>query len=211
MSTRSPRNGTPSASSSARWSGAFGERAVGADDPEPRQRRVAVAASTGAGEARRARGDVAVGAHEALGVSRHALEHRAGASGVEPHATIIGACATGPTPSSRATRRPASSARRVQSHWFSVGSLCAWARPGSGAVATQSVVEPAHGPDALDRLAAGDRAGEALGELLAATSSPASRQVGVVDADGGVAVHTGAGLHRRGRPRDRRHTAARRT
>ena len=24
----------------------------------------------------------------------------------------------------------------VQSHWFSVGSLCTWARPGIGAVAT---------------------------------------------------------------------------
>ena len=46
----------------------------------------------------------------------------------------------------------------VQSHWFSVGSLCTWARPGIGAVATQSVVEPAHGPHALDRLAAGEDA-----------------------------------------------------
>ena len=43
----------------------------------------------------------------------------------------------------------------VQSHWFSVGSLCTWARPGVGAVATQSVVEPAHGPNALDRIAGG--------------------------------------------------------
>src|SRR3954463_2755886 len=43
----------------------------------------------------------------------------------------------------------------VQSHWFSVGSLCPWARPGVGAVATQSIVEPAHGPNGLDRLAAG--------------------------------------------------------
>ena len=45
----------------------------------------------------------------------------------------------------------------VQSHWFSVGPLCAWARAGVGAVATQSVVEPAYGPDALDRLADGRR------------------------------------------------------
>ena len=37
----------------------------------------------------------------------------------------------------------------VQSHWFSVGSLCAFARPGVGAVATQSVVEPAYGPRGL--------------------------------------------------------------
>src|SRR5215210_1142256 len=79
----------------------------------------------------------------------------------------------------------------VQSHWFSVGSLCAWAQPGVGAVATQSVVEPAHGPNALDRLAAGVGAQQALGELIAADPLGAVRQVGVVDARGGVAVHTG--------------------
>jgi uncharacterized Ntn-hydrolase superfamily protein len=80
----------------------------------------------------------------------------------------------------------------VQSHWFSVGSLCTWARPGVGAVATQSVVEPAHGPGALDRLAAGDDASAALAAVLAADALAAVRQVGVVDARGGVAVHTGA-------------------
>src|SRR6201991_3568732 len=76
----------------------------------------------------------------------------------------------------------------VQSHWFSVGSLCTWARPGVGAVATQSVVEPAHGPHALDRLAAGEPADEALRALLDADPLAAVRQVGVVDARGGVAV-----------------------
>jgi uncharacterized Ntn-hydrolase superfamily protein len=80
----------------------------------------------------------------------------------------------------------------VQSHWFSVGSLCIWGRPGVGAVATQSVVEPAYGPRALDRLAAGEGAAEALGALLADDGLAAVRQVGVVDAQGGVAVHTGA-------------------
>jgi uncharacterized Ntn-hydrolase superfamily protein len=79
----------------------------------------------------------------------------------------------------------------VHSHWFSVGSLCIWARPGVGAVATQSVVEPAHGPNALDRLEAGVGAAQALGELLAADPLAAVRQVGVVDARGGVSVHTG--------------------
>ena len=79
----------------------------------------------------------------------------------------------------------------VQSHWFSVGSLCTFARPGIGAVATQSVVEPAYGPDALDRLADGIGAQQALGELLAADALAAVRQVAVVDARGGVAVHTG--------------------
>jgi uncharacterized Ntn-hydrolase superfamily protein len=79
----------------------------------------------------------------------------------------------------------------VQSHWFSVGSLCTWARAGIGAVATQSVVEPAYGPNALDRLADGIGAEQALGELLAADPLAAVRQVAVVDAAGGVSVHTG--------------------
>lgn len=80
----------------------------------------------------------------------------------------------------------------VQSHWFSVGSLCTWTRPGVGAVATQSVVEPAHGPHALDRLEAGATAQAALHGVLATDALVAVRQVGVVDAGGRVAVHTGA-------------------
>ena len=80
----------------------------------------------------------------------------------------------------------------VQSHWFSVGSLCTWARPGVGAVATQSVVEPAHGPHALDRMEAGTSAHDALAELITADPLGSVRQVGAVDAGGGVAVHTGA-------------------
>jgi uncharacterized Ntn-hydrolase superfamily protein len=80
----------------------------------------------------------------------------------------------------------------VQSHWFSVGSLCTWARPGIGAVATQSVVEPAYGPNALDLMAGGASAGDALAALVAQDALAAVRQVGVVDAQGGVAVHTGA-------------------
>jgi uncharacterized Ntn-hydrolase superfamily protein len=80
----------------------------------------------------------------------------------------------------------------VQSHWFSVGSLCTWARPGVGAVATQSVVEPAFGPHALDRMQDGTSAQDALAELIEADPLGAVRQVGVVDAKGDVAVHTGA-------------------
>ena len=80
----------------------------------------------------------------------------------------------------------------VHSHWFSVGSLCIWARPGIGAVATQSVVEPAHGPHGLDRMAAGADAAAALDGLLGADALAAVRQVGIVDAAGRVAVHTGA-------------------
>jgi uncharacterized Ntn-hydrolase superfamily protein len=80
----------------------------------------------------------------------------------------------------------------VQSHWFCVGPLCAWARAGVGAVATQSVVEPAYGPNALDLLAGGTGAEQALGELLAADPLAAVRQVAVIAPEGPVAVHTGA-------------------
>jgi uncharacterized Ntn-hydrolase superfamily protein len=79
----------------------------------------------------------------------------------------------------------------VQSHWFSVGPLCAWARAGVGAVATQSVVEPAYGPNALDRLADGVNARQALGELLAADPLAHVRQVAVIDSHGTVGTHTG--------------------
>jgi uncharacterized Ntn-hydrolase superfamily protein len=79
----------------------------------------------------------------------------------------------------------------VQSHWFSVGSLCTWARPGIGAVATQSVVEPAHGPHALDRLEHGEDAPAALASVLGYDPLARVRQVGVVDANGNIGVHTG--------------------
>jgi uncharacterized Ntn-hydrolase superfamily protein len=79
----------------------------------------------------------------------------------------------------------------VHSHWFAVGSLCIWARPGVGAVATQSVVEIAHGPHGLERLAEGLAAPAALTALLEPDELAAVRQVGIVDADGRAAAHTG--------------------
>jgi uncharacterized Ntn-hydrolase superfamily protein len=79
----------------------------------------------------------------------------------------------------------------VQSHWFSVGSVVSWARPGVGAVATQSIGEPSYGPNALDLLAEGVAPDEALERLVAADERSHLRQVAVVDAQGRVAVHTG--------------------
>jgi uncharacterized Ntn-hydrolase superfamily protein len=81
----------------------------------------------------------------------------------------------------------------VQSHWFSVGSVVSWAQPGVGAVATQSIAEPAYGPRALERLGAGEGAQAALAALTAEDPQAAVRQVAVVDARGEVAVHTGDG------------------
>jgi uncharacterized Ntn-hydrolase superfamily protein len=79
----------------------------------------------------------------------------------------------------------------VQSHWFSVGSVVSWARAGVGAVATQSLVEPAYGPRALDLLGEGMGATVALERLVDGDEQAAVRQVAVVDAAGDVAVHSG--------------------
>lgn len=43
----------------------------------------------------------------------------------------------------------------VQSHWFSVVPIVPWAESGAGAVATQSIAEPAYGPPALTPMRAG--------------------------------------------------------
>ncbi len=79
----------------------------------------------------------------------------------------------------------------VQSHWFSVGSIVTWARPGVGVVATQANAEAAYGPSALALMADGVPAPDALEQLVAADPGGPSRQVAVVDAAGRVGVHTG--------------------
>src|SRR5512137_1734012 len=79
----------------------------------------------------------------------------------------------------------------VQSHWFSVGSSVPWAEAGVGAVATQSFVDPSYGPLGLEMMRAGKSAPEALRGLLAADPEREVRQVGMVDAQGRVASHTG--------------------
>jgi uncharacterized Ntn-hydrolase superfamily protein len=79
----------------------------------------------------------------------------------------------------------------VQSHWFGVGPLVPWARPGVGTVATQANVRAAYGPEALALLARGVSAPDALAQLTAADAGAAGRQVAIIDASGRVAVHTG--------------------
>jgi uncharacterized Ntn-hydrolase superfamily protein len=79
----------------------------------------------------------------------------------------------------------------VQSHWFSVGSIVSWAESGVGAVATQSFIDPAYGPLGLGLMKAGKTAPEALAALLAGDNGREVRQVGMVDAKGNVATHTG--------------------
>ena len=79
----------------------------------------------------------------------------------------------------------------VQSHWFSVGSTVPWAKAGVGAVATQSFVKIEYGPEGLELMEKGLTAQEALDSLVSKDPGRAVRQVGMVDAKGNVAVHTG--------------------
>jgi uncharacterized Ntn-hydrolase superfamily protein len=81
----------------------------------------------------------------------------------------------------------------VQSHWFGVGGLVAWARAGVGAVATQSIAEVAHGPNTLDRLQEGLAPESAIAAVLREDELARFRQLAVVDCTGAVAAHTGAG------------------
>ena len=79
----------------------------------------------------------------------------------------------------------------VQSHWFSVGPIVPWVEPGVGAVATQSLVDPAYGPLGLDLMRMGRTAPEALKALVSTDEGAEIRQVAMVDANGNVAAHTG--------------------
>lgn len=80
----------------------------------------------------------------------------------------------------------------VQSHWFSVGQVVAWAEAGVGAVATQSFADPSYGKLGLDLMRAGRAAPDALKGLLAADEGRDVRQVAMIDAQGRVMAHTGA-------------------
>ncbi|MFC2085802.1 DUF1028 domain-containing protein [Bacteroidota bacterium] len=79
----------------------------------------------------------------------------------------------------------------VQSHWFSVGPIVAFAEAGVGAVATQSFVETSYGPLGLELMRLGRTAPQALQALVSTDESQDVRQVAMVDASGNVAAHTG--------------------
>ncbi|NDJ87197.1 MAG: DUF1028 domain-containing protein [Chloroflexi bacterium] len=79
----------------------------------------------------------------------------------------------------------------VASKFLAAASVVSWARAGSGAIATQAFAKLGFGPDGLDLLADGMSASEALERLLAEDPKAAHRQVGIVDAHGNAAAHTG--------------------
>ena len=72
-----------------------------------------------------------------------------------------------------------------------VGNGVPWVRAGVGAVATQANTRTEYGQILLDALAKGDEPTRALDRALAADSQAASRQVGVIAANGKSAQYTG--------------------
>ncbi|MGH9310755.1 MAG: DUF1028 domain-containing protein, partial [Vicinamibacterales bacterium] len=79
----------------------------------------------------------------------------------------------------------------VQSHWFAVGSVVAWAEAGTGAVATQSFVDPGYGQRGLELMRKGLAAPAALDQLVKADAQRDGRQVAMIDTRGRVAAYTG--------------------
>lgn len=81
----------------------------------------------------------------------------------------------------------------VQSKYFSVGHVVPWAEAGVGVIATQANVNAGYGLKGLDLLREGMSAEEVRDRLLAEDEFPnvEGRQFAVIDARGGIAVHTG--------------------
>lgn len=79
----------------------------------------------------------------------------------------------------------------VSSSSPAVAARCAYARAGVGAVASQNVTDPRLGRRALDLMALGATAAEAVAVLRRTGGKMEYRQVLAVDAAGGAAIHSG--------------------
>lgn len=78
-----------------------------------------------------------------------------------------------------------------QSHYPGVGSVVTWAEAGVGAIVTQAFAEPSYGARGVTLLRDGMAADDALARLVADDDAPELRQVGIIDAAGNIATHTG--------------------
>jgi uncharacterized Ntn-hydrolase superfamily protein len=72
-----------------------------------------------------------------------------------------------------------------------VAARCSYARAGTGAVASQNITDPTLGPLALDLMQAGATAAQAIARIKAESAFIDYRQVLVIDAAGGTAIHSG--------------------
>jgi len=83
----------------------------------------------------------------------------------------------------------------VQSKFLAVGAVVPFAKAGVGAVATQSFANTSYGPRALEWMAEGKTAEEALALITKDDPQKGLRQVGLVDALGNGATFTGEGCY----------------
>jgi uncharacterized Ntn-hydrolase superfamily protein len=79
----------------------------------------------------------------------------------------------------------------VATRFFAVGARVPYIAAGTGAIATQALVNPYYGIDGLKLLREGRSPRETVATLLAADSGRESRQLHVMDAGGRIASHTG--------------------
>ncbi|WP_017586956.1 DUF1028 domain-containing protein [Nocardiopsis ganjiahuensis] len=82
----------------------------------------------------------------------------------------------------------------ISSRMPAIGSLCVFAHAEAGAVATQALINPLLGVDALEELRT-HSAEDALRRALEADPDGESRQVVMVGRDGRAAAHTGGQTH----------------
>jgi len=80
----------------------------------------------------------------------------------------------------------------VSSSSPAVAARCAYARAGTGAVASQNITDPTLGRKALDLMAQGATADETIGILKRTTKYIDFRQVLAVDGQGGSAIYSGS-------------------
>ena len=73
-----------------------------------------------------------------------------------------------------------------------VAARCAHLRAGVGVVASQNITDPGLGPELLDHMAQGKSGAEALAVVTKGRAHIDYRQLLVVDASGGCAIHSGA-------------------
>jgi uncharacterized Ntn-hydrolase superfamily protein len=79
----------------------------------------------------------------------------------------------------------------VASKFLAAAAVVCHAQAGAGAVATQAFAKVGFGPDGLGLMSKGLSAEETLAKLLSTDANAEDRQVGMVDAKGNAAAHTG--------------------
>lgn len=79
----------------------------------------------------------------------------------------------------------------VQSKFPAVGAVVPWAQAETGAIATQARANTTYGNRGIKLMSQGTSASDTLKELISNDEGEMRRQVGIVDAKGRVATHTG--------------------